>query len=80
MLRFRSKEQVDFYRENGYLAPFNAVETSDVEAMCDDLSTFELKEGIKESQIIVKGHLCFRRSFEFSRYPKISLSPSVVSL
>ena len=71
MPKVLSEEQVGFYRENGYLAPFDAVETSNVEAMCDDLSSFERKEGIRASEIIVKGHLCFRRSYEFSRHPKI---------
>ena len=71
MPKVLSKEQIKYYRQNGYLAPFDAIETSELEAMCDDLSTFERKEGIRASEIIVKGHLCFRRSYEFSRNPKI---------
>ena len=71
MPKVLSEEQIDYYRENGYLAPFDAIETSEVEAMCDDLSTCERKEGIRASEIIVKGHLCFRRSYEFSRNSKI---------
>ena len=59
-------EQITFYRTNGYLVPFDGVSSSDAAAMCDDLSSFEREEGIRASEIIVKGHLCFRRAYEFS--------------
>lgn len=71
MPKVLSDDQIAFYRENGYLAPFDGVDPSDAAAMCDDLDAFERDEGMRASEIIVKGHLCFRRSFEFSRHPAI---------
>ncbi len=66
-----TEQQIAFYRKNGYLVPFDGVEASEAAAMCDDLDAFEREEGMLASEIIVKGHLCFRRSYEFSRHPKI---------
>lgn len=66
-----TEQQIAFYRKNGYLVPFDGVEASEAAAMCDDLNAFEREEGMLASEIIVKGHLCFRRSYEFSRHPKI---------
>ncbi|MEE2997303.1 MAG: phytanoyl-CoA dioxygenase family protein [Pseudomonadota bacterium] len=71
MPKVLTDEQITFYRTNGYLVPFDGVSSSDAAAMCDDLSSFEREEGIRASEIIVKGHLCFRRSYEFSCHPKI---------
>jgi non-haem Fe2+, alpha-ketoglutarate-dependent halogenase len=71
MPKVLSDDQIAFYRENGYLAPFDGVDPPDAAAMCDDLDAFERDEGMRASEIIVKGHLCFRRSFEFSRHPAI---------
>ncbi len=66
-----TQQQIAFYNDNGYLVPFDGVAASETAAMCDDLDAFEQDEGIRASEIIVKGHLCFRRSYEFSRHPKI---------
>lgn len=71
MPKVLSEEQIAFYGENGYLVPFDGVAASETAAMCDDLDRFERAEGKRASEIIVKGHLCFRRSYEFSRHPKI---------
>ena len=71
MPKVLSEEQITFYRENGYLAPFDGIDPSDAAAMCGDLDAFERDEGMRASEIVVKGHLCFRRSFEFSRHPAI---------
>jgi non-haem Fe2+, alpha-ketoglutarate-dependent halogenase len=71
MPKVLTDDQIAFYRENGYLAPFEGVDAADAGAMCADLDAFERDEGMLASEIIVKGHLCFRRSFEFSRHPKI---------
>jgi ectoine hydroxylase-related dioxygenase (phytanoyl-CoA dioxygenase family) len=71
MPKVLTAEQITFYRKNGYLVPFDGVETSEAAAMCDDLDAFERDEGMRASEIIVKGHLCFRRSYEFSRHPRI---------
>lgn len=71
MPKVLTDDQIAFYRENGYLMPFDGVDAADAGAMCADLDAFERDEGMRASEIIVKGHLCFRRSFEFSRHPKI---------
>jgi non-haem Fe2+, alpha-ketoglutarate-dependent halogenase len=71
MPKVLTDDQISFYRDNGYLVPFDGVDASDAAAMCDDLDAFERDEGMRASEIIVKGHLCFRRSFEFSRHPAI---------
>lgn len=71
MPKVLTDDQIAFYRDNGYLAPFDGVDAADAAAMCDDLDVFERDEGMRASEIVVKGHLCFRRSYEFSRHPKI---------
>ena len=71
MPKVLSDDQIAFYRDNGYLVPFDGVDPSEAAAMCGDLDAFERDEGMRASEIIVKGHLCFRRSFEFSRHPAI---------
>lgn len=55
MPKVLSDDQIAFYRENGYLAPFDGVDPSDAAAMCDDLDAFERDEGMRASEIIVKG-------------------------
>jgi len=71
MPKVLTEEQIAFYRDNGSLAPFDGVDPAEAAAMCADLHVFEREEGMRASEIIVKGHLCFRRSYEFSRHPKI---------
>ena len=71
MPKVLTEEQIAFYHDNGYLAPLDGVDSAETAAMCDDLDAFERDEGMRASAIVVKGHLCFRRSFEFSRHPKI---------
>lgn len=64
-------EQLAFYREQGYLAPLDGIDPADAAAMCDDLDAFERDEGMPASGLVVKGHLGFRRSYEFSCTPRI---------
>lgn len=71
MPKVLTEDQIAFYRDNGYLAPFDGIDASEAGAMCADLHAFEREEGIRASEIVVKGHLCFRRSYEFSRHPRI---------
>ena len=71
MPKVLTNDQIAFYRENGYLAPLDGVPRADAAAMCDDLAAFERDEGQPASSIVVKGHLCFRLSYEFSRHPRI---------
>ena len=71
MPKVLTEQQIKFYHEKGYLAPFEGIDAHAAAAMREDLDAFERDEGIQASEIIVKGHLCFRRSYEFSRHPKI---------
>ena len=71
MPKVLTEQQIKFYHEKGYLAPFEGIDAHAAAAMCEDLDAFERDEGMPASEIIVKGHLCFRRSYEFSRHPKI---------
>lgn len=71
MPKVLTEQQIKFYHEKGYLAPFEGIDAHAAAAMCKDLDAFERDEGMPASEIIVKGHLCFRRSYEFSRHPKI---------
>tara|TARA_Y100001934_G_C12248739_1_gene724007 strand:- start:437 stop:1267 length:831 start_codon:yes stop_codon:yes gene_type:complete len=71
MPKVLTEDRIAFYHDNGYLAPFDGVDPADASAMCEDLHAFERDEGMRASEIIVKGHLCFRRSYEFSCHPGI---------
>ena len=59
-----SERQVAFYREQGYLFPFDGIEADDAGAMRADLESFENDAGFSASDITLKGHLCFRRSYD----------------
>ena len=59
MAKVLTDEQITFFGENGYLAPFDGVSPFDAAAMCRDLDAFEREEGLRASEIIVKSHLCF---------------------
>ena len=67
MTQTLSREQVDFYGENGFLLPFDALTPGEAQAMLDDLAYFETAEGYSAGDINMKGHLVFRRSYEISR-------------
>ena len=71
MPKVLTAQQIKFFHEKGYLAPFEGIDAHAAASMCEDLDAFERDEGMRASEIIVKGHLCFRRSYEFSRHPKI---------
>lgn len=64
-------DQTRFYRDNGYVAPFDGIDPADADAMCRDLDDFESGQGFSVGTMNLKGHLCFRRSFELSATPAI---------
>ena len=66
-----SAEQLAFFDENGYVAPLDGVSAAEAAAMRDDLAAFERAEGMSAGDIQMKGHLCFRRSYELSRNDRI---------
>ena len=66
-----SESQVAFYREQGYLFPFDGIEADDAGAMRADLESFEKDAGFSASDITLKGHLCFRRSYDICSHPRI---------
>lgn len=65
------QSQIRAWGEQGYLAPFDGVDPAEAAAMCGDLEAFEREEGMSPADLVVKGHLGFRRSWEFSRDPRI---------
>ena len=71
MPRSATDRQTAFYRENGYLPAFDALAPDEVRAMRAELDAFERDEGFSAGTINMKGHLVFRRSYEFSRNPAI---------
>ena len=42
--------------------------------MLEDLDAFEAANGISAGQLQMKGHLCFRRSYNFTFNPAFSMS------
>lgn len=60
-----------FYREHGYLAPFDGIDPADAAAMCRDLERFRREAGMSAGDVNMKAHLCFRRSHEFCFEPRI---------
>ena len=64
-------EQVDFYREQGYLAPLSGVSGAEAAAMCASLEEFERIEGFSVGSIHFKGHLCFTWSHALTARPEI---------
>ncbi len=60
-----TREQVRQYHDQGYIAPFPGIEPDEARAMCADLERFSEQTGMSAGNINLKGHLCFRRSYEF---------------
>ena len=71
MLNVLTAEQVRFYRDNGYVVPFDGIDPADAAAMRRDLEDFEASQGFSVGTMNLKGHLCFRRSYEMSATPAI---------
>lgn len=66
MPKVLTEEQIESYRDSGYLAPLDGIDTADANAMRDDLDAFEALNKISAGQLQIKGHLCFRRSYDFT--------------
>ena len=71
MPKVLTQEQIDSYRTDGYLAPMDGIDPADAAAMLEDLDAFEAANGISAGQLQMKGHLCFRRSYNFTFNPRI---------
>ena len=71
MPKVLTQEQIDSYRTDGYLAPMDGIDSADAAAMLEDLDAFEAANGISAGQLQMKGHLCFRRSYNFTFNPRI---------
>tara|TARA_Y100001970_G_C14258995_1_gene877932 strand:+ start:5853 stop:6785 length:933 start_codon:yes stop_codon:yes gene_type:complete len=66
MTKFLSADQIEFYRDKGYLAPLEGIDIADAEGMLGDLDAFRIANEMSAGQLQIKGHLCFRRSYDFT--------------
>lgn len=66
MPKVLSQDQVNFYNEQGYLFPLPCISPAEGAAMWEDLQKFERDEGISPGRFNMKGHLCFRRSYDLA--------------
>lgn len=66
MPKVLTQEQIDFYRDKGYLAPLEGIGSDDAAAMLEDLKAFEEAHDLSAGRLNIKGHLCFRRSYDFT--------------
>lgn len=66
MPKVLSEEQIKHYRENGYLGQMDGIAPTEARAMLADLTAFTETHGISAGQLQMKGHLCFRRSYELT--------------
>jgi non-heme Fe2+,alpha-ketoglutarate-dependent halogenase len=66
MPKVLTEDQIKFYRDNGYLAPLDGVDPAEGARMCTELQAFERDQGFSAGDINMKGHLCFRRSYDLS--------------
>ncbi len=57
-----ARERRDFYRERGYLAPFDGISAAEAGEMRADLDRFRRETGTSAGELQMKGHLCFRRA------------------
>ena len=71
MPRSLTEDQIAFFRDEGYLPAIDALPREDAAALCEDLGDFEHDYAMSAADISFKGHLCFRRSYEFSFHDRI---------
>lgn len=64
-------DQVTAFREKGFLHPFPCLEPAQTQQMRSALDTFESEQGVSAGTLQIKGHLCFRWSYELSFQPAI---------
>ena len=74
MPKVLSEEQIAFYRDNGYLAPFDGVDTADAAAMCEDLHAFERDEGFGRRKLSSKGICVFAGPTNFPAIQRCLMS------
>ena len=51
MPKVLTEQQIKFYHEKGYLAPFEGIDAHAAAAMCEDLEAFERDEGMPASKL-----------------------------
>ena len=66
MPKVLTEDQIEFYREQGYLAPLDGLDPSETAKMLDDLALFEREMNMSPGVLSIKAHLCFRRSYDFT--------------
>ena len=66
MPKVLTEDQIRFYRDNGYLAPLDGIDPVTAAAMRDDLDAFAAAQGMSAGDLNMKGHLCFRRSYDIT--------------
>lgn len=67
MTKTLSRDQIEFYRREGYVFPLRCLAPNEARSMHDSLDAFERREGFSAGSIHFKGHLCFRWSWELAR-------------
>ncbi len=67
MPKLLTDDQVRFYRDQGYVAPFSGVSGNEAASMCAALDDFERAEGFSVGAIHFKAHLCFTWSHALTR-------------
>lgn len=71
MAKVLSDDQIAFYREHGYLCPFDGVGGAEARDMREVLDAYERRAGVNATHLVLKAHLCFRKSYELVRHPHI---------
>ena len=71
MAKALNSEQVIFYQDNGFLSPCDGIEPSEANSMLEDLDVLQSERGISAGKLQIKGHLCFRRSYDLTFNHKI---------
>ena len=62
-----TENQINFFRDNGYLCPFEGISQEDASVLCHDLAEYEKTHGHNATEIITKSHLLFPRAFVYTR-------------
>lgn len=64
-------EQVEFYKSEGYLSPFDGIPREKCDRLLKCVDEFEEKHGVNPGVFKLKGHLTMRETWEFIREPRI---------
>lgn len=71
MTQSLNRDQIDFFRAQGYLSPLPCLSHAETLAMRNSLDRFEREDGKSAASFHMKGHLYFTWSHELSRNPAI---------